>query len=192
MSFSLGNTKGVFNRINCLKLIDLHYSNIELSNFYTINEISAKLKEINKTIANEACEEYQNDYTSFYSNLNRKHSNILHNNEVNEKNYKAIQAYLQGKNTISEIKLLDTSFENDLVIFIDERLEDIKSFTTTNITSKEIGWNNLVRIRENVLVAIKEDIQIIKQERYISSKLQEYIVVGWLLNCDVNFELWDE
>lgn len=189
---SLGNANGVFNRINCMKLIDLHYSNIKISNFYTIDEISTKLKEINKVISNEACEEYQKNHTDFYSNLNRKHSNILHQNEVINKNFKSIQDYLQGKNAINEIKLLDSSFENNLIIFIDEILEEIKSFTTTNISSKEIGWTNLIRIREKVLLAIKEDFQIIKQERYISSKLQEYIVVGWLLNCNVNFELGDE
>lgn len=183
---------GRFNVLHCTKLVDLHYSDIEMSNFYTINEISSKLKEINRSISNEACEEYQNKHTVFYSNLNRKHSNILHQNEVNDKNFKAIQNYLQGKNAINEINLLDDSFENNLVSFIDEVLESIESFTTRNIASRQIGWNSLTTIREKVLTAINDDLRIIKHERYLSSKLQEYIVVGWLLNCNVDFILEDE
>lgn len=184
---------GRFNVLHCTKLVDLHYSDIQMSNFYTINEISSKLKEINKTISNEACEEYQNNHTNLYFDLNRKHSNILHQNEVFDKNFKAIQNYLQGKNVISEINLLDSSFENNLATFIDEILENIKIVTIKHIASKEIGWNNLTKIREEVLKSIKEDFELlIKNERYISTKLQEYIVVGWLLNCDVNFILENE
>jgi hypothetical protein len=188
---SLGNENGVFNRINCLKLIDLHYTDINITNFYTINEISSKLKEINKTISYEVCEEYQNNHTNFYSNLNRKHSNIHHSNEIIDKNFKSIQNYLQGKNTISEIKLLDTSFENYLVTFIDETLDYIETCTTKYISSKKEGRENLATIRTKVLESIKFDIKLIKQEIYISSKLQEYIVVGWLLNCNVDFILED-
>lgn len=188
---SLGNENGVFNRINCLKLIDLHYTDINITNFYTINEISSKLKEINKTISYEVCEEYQNNHTNFYSNLNRKHSNIHHSNEIIDKNFKSIQNYLQGKNTISEIKLLDTSFENYLVTFIDETLDYIETCTTKYISSKKEGRENLTTIRTKVLESIKFDIKLIKQELYISSKLQEYIVVGWLLNCNVDFILED-
>lgn len=189
---SLGNQNGVFNRINCLKLIDLHQTDIEISNFYTINEISSKLKEINKTIANEACEEYQNNHIDFYSNLNRKHSNVLHSNEVIDKNFKSIQDYLQGKNTVGEIKMLDNSFENNLVTFIDETLNHIETYITKYINSKKEGRENLVTIRTKVLELINSDLKLIKQERYISSKLQEYIVVGWLLNCNVDFVLGDE
>ena len=189
---SLGNKNGVFNRINCIKLIDLHHSDIKISNFHTIDDISKKLKEINTTISNEACQEYQNDNTVDYSHLNRKHSNILHQDEVNEKNYKPIQDYLQGKNTISAIKLLDTSFENNLVIFIDETLNHIETYITKHISSKKEGRENLSTIRTKVLESINSDLKMIKQERYISSKLQEYIVVGWLLNCNVDFQLRDE
>lgn len=189
---SLGNTNGIFNRINCIKLIDLHHSDIEISNFYTINEISAKLKEINKTIANEACAEYQNSHTVFYSNLNRKHSNILHQNEVIDKNFKSIQNYLQGRNTVSEIKILDSSFENNLVTFIDETLNHIETYITQYINSKKEGRENLVTIRTKVLESINTDLTLIKKESYISNKLQEYIVVGWLLNCNVDFALGDE
>jgi hypothetical protein len=98
---------------------------------------------------------------------------------------------LQGKNTISEIKLLDTSFENYLVTFIDETLDYIETCTTKYISSKKEGRENLTTIRTKVLESIKFDIKLIKQEIYISSKLQEYIVVGWLLNCNVDFILED-
>lgn len=183
---------GRFNVLHCTKLIDLHNSNIKISNFHTIDDISKKLKEINKTISNEACQEYQNDNTIDYFNLNRKHSNILHKDEVNEKNYKAIQDYLQGRNIIDEIKLLDDSFEHNLAIFIDETLNHIETYITKHISSKKEGRENLATIRTKVLESLSTDLKLIKQERYITSKLQEYIVVGWLLNCNVDFILEDD
>lgn len=182
---------GRFNVLHCTKLVDLHLSNIPISSFQTIDEISIKLKEINRAISNEACEEYQNNHTIFYADLNRKHSNILNQDEVNEKNFKAIQNYLQGRNIIDEIKLLDASFENQLVTFIDEILNHIETYTTSHIDSKKEGRDNLTIIRTKVLESINSDLKLIKQERYLSSKLQEYIVVGWLLNCNVDFILED-
>lgn len=183
---------GRFNVLHCTKLVDLHHSDIRIVDFYTINDISQKLKKINTAIANEACAEYQNDNTYFYDNLNRKHSNIFNENEVNDKNFKAIQNYLQGKNTISEIKFLDTSFENNLVTFINEILSHIETYITTYIDSKQEGRLNLTTIRTKVLESINSNLELIRQETYVSSKLQEYIVVGWLLNCNVDFILEDE
>lgn len=188
---SLRDQYGRFNVLHCTKLVDLHNSDIEISNFYTINEISSKLKEINKTISNEACLEFQNDNTEFYLNINRKHTNIFHEDEINKKNFDAIQHYLQGKNTISEINLLDDSFENDLVNFINEVLEHIKTYTTDHIATKQEGRETLSRIRTNVFESINADLDLINHERYVSSKLQEYIVVGWLINCNVDFILED-
>lgn len=183
---------GRFNVLHCTKLVDLHLSEIKISDFYTINDISIKLKEINKTISNEACFQFQNDNTEFYSNINRKHTNILHKDEVNKKNFNAIQNYLQGKNTAGEIKLLDNSFENVLSTFIDEILNDIETYITEYISTKEEGRRNLSTIRTKVLESINNDLKLIKNERYISSNLKEYIVVGWLLNCNVDFVLRDE
>lgn len=183
---------GRFDSVHCTKLVDLNLSNIKISNFYTINDISLKLKEINKKISNEACQEFQDDDTVNYSNLNKKHTNILNPKEVNEKNFKAIQNYLQGKNTIGEIKLLDNSFERNLDTFINETFQQIETYITRYISSKKEGRENLSLIRTKVLESIGSDLKLIKQEKYVSNKLQEYIVVGWLLNCNVDFEIEDD
>ncbi|MEA3498308.1 MAG: hypothetical protein U9R16_04530 [Campylobacterota bacterium] len=189
---SLRDKHGRFDSVHCTKMIDLNLSDIQISNFYTINDISSKLKEINKRVSDESCQELQNDDTVNYSNLNKKHKNIFHSNEVNEKNFKAIQNYLEGKNAIGQIKLLNDSFENNLGLFITEILENIETYISQYISSKQEGRANLSLIRTKVLESINTDLKLIKQERYVTSKLQEYIVVGWLLNCNVDFILEDD
>ncbi len=178
--------------MNCTKLIDLHYSDIDINDFVTIDNISKKLKEINRNIAEEACQKFEEDHTGIYSNLNRKHTTIFHQQEVLTKNFQSIKHYLQGKNTISEIKLLNTSFENDLLVFINDILDEIESKVTKYIDSPIEGRNNLVLIQDKTLEAIKDELELVKNDRYISNKLQEYIVIGWLLNCNIDFILGND
>ena len=78
-----------------------------------------------------------------------------------------VKNYLQGKNTISAIKLLDTSFENNLVTFIDETLNHIETYITKHISSKKEGRENLSTIRTKVLESINSDLKMIKQERLL-------------------------
>jgi len=191
---SLGTEGGVYNRINCIKLLDINKSDIadiSFSNFKTINDISKQLKTINKEIAEESCKKFEDENVTLYNNLDRKHSNVFESQEIYEKNFRAIKNYLSGRNSVSELKLISTSFEEELLMISDDILDDLSSISTY-IEDKKHGQDNLQRIEDKTIEAIKEEIKLIKRDRYISNKLQEYLVVGWLLNCNVDFILKGE
>ena len=191
---ALGTIGGVFNRVDCIKLLDINKSDISditFSNFETIDDISKRLKTINKKIAEESCREFECENVDLYKNLDRKHSNIFERQEVYEKNFRAIKNYLSGRNSFSELKLIRTSFEKELLIISEEILDELSSISTY-IRDKRHGQENLQRIEDKTIEAIKEEIKLIKNDRYITNKLQEYIVVGWLLNCNVDFILRTE
>lgn len=191
---ALGTKGGVFNRVDCVKLLDINksdISNISFSDFKTIDDISKKLKIINREIAEESCKKFEDENVTLYNNLDRKHSNIFENQEVYEKNFRAIKNYLSGRNSFSELKLLSSSFEKELLMISEEILDELSSISMY-ISDKRHGQENLQRIEDKTIEAIKEEIKLIKENKYISNKLQEYLVVGWLLNCNVDFILKDE
>ena len=188
---ALGTKGGVFNRVDCIKLLDMNKSNIvdiAFSDFNTINDISKKLKKINRGIVEESCREFECKNVDLYNNLDRKHSNIFEKQEVYEKNFRAIKNYLSGRNSFSELKLINPYFEEELLTISDEILDELSSISTY-IINKKHGQDNLQRIEDKTIEVIKEEIKLIKKDRYISNKLQEYLVVGWLLNCNVDFIL---
>jgi len=192
---ALGTNGGVFNRVDCIKLIDINksdVSDITFSDFNTIDDISEKLKKINRKIAEESCKEFEDENVDLYNNLNRKHSNIFENQEVYEKNFRAIKNYLSGRNSVSELKLISTSFEEELLMISDDILNDLLSSISTYIEDKKHGQDNLQRIEDKTIEAIKEEIKLIQKDRYISNKLQEYLVIGWLLECNIDFILKDK
>jgi len=186
---ALANEAGVFNIAYCTKLLDLYNSDIEFSEFYEINDISQRLRDIENEVSEEACRNFKIEYTEYYSHLNRKHIAVWNKNDVVKKNFKAIKNYLQGKNSINKIKLLDNSFEENILNFSQEVLNNIENYISQYIDSKKEGRENLKTIREKTLTAITNDLTLIKRDSYISNRLQEYIVVGWLLNCNVDFIL---
>jgi hypothetical protein len=192
---ALGTTGGAFNRVNCIKLLDINKSDtldIKFSDFKTINDISKQLKIINKEIVEDSCIKFENEHVDLYNNLNRKHSNIFEHQEVYEKNFRAIKNYLSGRNSFSKLKLISPSFEEELLQISDDILDELSSSISTYIRDKRHGQENLQRIEDKTVEIIKEEINLIKKDRYISNKLQEYLVVGWLLNCNVDFILKDE
>jgi len=72
---------------------------------------------------------------------------------------------------------------------ISNEILDNLSSISTYINNKRHGQENLQRIEDKTIEAIKEEIKLIQKNGYISNKLQEYLVVGWLLNCNVDFIL---
>jgi len=184
---SLANNNGLFNIVYGTKLVDLYSSNIKFSELYTIDEIVHKLKEIDKEISEEACKKFEDDNTFEYNNINRKHSKIYNKKEVFSKNFEGIKNYLQGQNSVNEMKVLDSTFENYLIEFISDTLSMIEPSITKYIDTKKEGRENLKLIREETITAIKDELNLIQEDIYISSKLREYIVIGWLLNCNVDF-----
>lgn len=186
---ALATNEGIFNLIYCSKLVDLYNSDIEFSQFYAINDIAERLKSIENEISKEACKEFEKENITDYSNLNRKHTVVWHKNDVINKNFQAIKNYLQGKNSINEIKLLDSSFEEDILNFSQEVLNNIEKYISEYIEDKKEARQNLKTIREKTIESIVNDLNLIQKDTYISNKLQEYIVVGWLLNCNVDFIL---
>lgn len=191
---ALGTKGGVFNRVDCIKLLDINKSNIyniSFSDFKSIDDISKQLKKINREIAEYSCKQFESENVTLYNNLDRKHSNIFENQEVYEKNFRAIKNYLSGRNSFSELKLVNASFEKELLMISEDILDELSSISKY-IEDKKHGQNNLQRIEDKTLEVIKEEIKLIKKDRYISNKLQEYLVVGWLLNCNVDFILKDE
>ena len=191
---ALGTKGGVFNRVDCIKLLDINKSNIyniSFSDFKSIDDISKQLKKINREIAEYSCKQFESENVTLYNNLDRKHSNIFENQEVYEKNFRAIKNYLSGRNSFSELKLVNASFEKELLMISEDILDELSSISKY-IEDKKHGQNNLQRIEDKTLEVIKEEIKLIKKDRYISNKLQEYLVVGWLLKCNVDFILKDE
>lgn len=189
----LASHGGIFNRIDCIKLIDLHkskYIDIKFSTFETIDDISKRLKKINKKIAEKSCKDFEKENIELYGNLNRKHSNIFEKQEVYEKNFNAIKKYLTGKNSVSQLQLISSSFEEDLAEIADDILDEVSSISKV-IIHKRHGQENLYRIEDKTIEIIKEELKLIKEDRYISNRLQEYLVIGWLLNCNVDFILKD-
>jgi len=189
---ALANETGVFNAVHCVKLIDLYNSDIIFTEFYTINKIVTKLKEIDKKISEGACKKFENDNTYEYNNINRKHSNIYHKKEVFSKNFQGIKNYLQGQNSVNNIKLLDNDFENYLIEFISDTLSIIEPSISKYIDTKKEGRDSLQLIRKETIDAIKSELNLIQKNIYISNKLREYIVIGWLLNCNVDFILEED
>lgn len=188
---ALGNSTGVFNRVDCIKLIDLHYSDIEISTLHTIDDVTERIRKIKEEISMEAYDKYQEKNIELYTNLDRKHQNIYDKRDVEKKNYNAIKKYLIGRASVSELKLVDSSFEKKLFTFIDDTLEVIEDYTNTSIDEKREGRENLMEIRTKVVDMIKNDFEIIKKETNISELVKEYVVVGWLLNCNVDYILED-
>ena len=184
---SLPTDGGLFNIGYGTKLVDLYSSNIKFSELYTIDEIVHKLKEIDKEISEEACRRFEDDNTFEYNNINRKHSNIYNTKEVFIKNIEGIKNYLQGQNSVNEMKVLDNNFENDLIKFISDTLSLIKPSISEYIDSKKEGRENLKLIRKETIEAIKDELNLIQKDIYLSNKLREYIVIGWLLNCNIDF-----
>ena len=184
---SLPTDGGLFNIGYGTKLVDLYSSNIKFSELYTIDEIVHKLKEIDKEISEEACRRFEDDNTFEYNNINRKHSNIYNTKEVFIKNFEGIKNYLQGQNSVNEMKVLDNNFENDLIKFISDTLSLIKPSISEYIDSKKEGRENLKLIRKETIEAIKDELNLIQKDIYLSNKLREYIVIGWLLNCNIDF-----
>jgi len=182
---SLPSDGGLFNIGYGIKLVDLYNSDIKFSELYTIDEIVNKLKE-DKGIE-EACKKFEDDNTDEYNNINRKHSNIYNRKEVNSKNFEGIKNYLQGQNSINSIKDLDNNFENDLIKFISDTLSSIKPCISEYVDSKKEGRENLKLIRKETIEAIKDKLNLIQKDIYLSNKLREYIVIGWLLNCNIDF-----
>ena len=180
---------GRFNTIHCTKLVDLYNSNTNFSEFYTINEIVQRLKEIDKKISEDACKKFEVDNTDEYNNIHRKHTNIYHRREVLKKNFEGIKNYLQGQNSINEIKIIDNDFERYLIEFIYDTLSIITPSISKYISSKKEGRDNLKLVRDETIKAIIGELKLIKQDIYISNKLREYIVIGWLLNCNIDFIL---
>jgi len=184
---SLPTDGGLFNIGYGTKLVDLYSSNIKFSELYTIDEIVHKLKEIDKEISEEACRRFEDDNTFEYNNINRKHSNIYNTKEVFIKNFEGIKNYLQGQNSVNEMKVLDSNFENYLIEFILDTLSMIEPSISKYIDTKKEGRENLKLIREETITSIKDELNLIQEDIYISNKLREYIVIGWLLNCNVDF-----
>jgi hypothetical protein len=183
----LRNNYAQFNAVHCTKLVDLYNSDIKFSEFHTINDIVQRLKGIDKKISEDACKKFKDDNTYEYNNINRKHSNIYNKREVFSKNFEGIKHYLQGQNSINSIKLLDNNFENYLIEFISDTLSMIEPSITKYIDTKKEGRENLKLIRKETIDAIKDELNLIQEDTFISNKLREYIVIGWLLNCNVDF-----
>jgi hypothetical protein len=189
---SLGTKAGSFNRVDCIKLIDLE-NTIELSLYSSINSLSDKIKKLNTKTSIEACEEYKEKNIGLYNNLNRKHLSIFNKREVDEKNLKSIKKFTQAKSIISELELLSENFEDDLLCFIGETLDLVQdSVSSRYIDTKQEGRENLRVISEKTLESIKEKLVIIKDDSYLSNQIKEYIISKWLLSCDIDFILEEE
>jgi len=186
---SLADDSGLFNIAYCTKLVDLYNSNIKFSELHTINDIVQKLKIIDKEISENACKKFEVDNTDEYNNIHRKHANIYHRREVLKKNFEGIKNYLQGQNSINEMKVMDNDFERYLIEFIYETLSIITPSISEYISSKREGRDNLKLVRDETIKSIISELKLIKQNIYISNKLREYIVIGWLLNCNIDFIL---
>jgi len=188
----LRDRHGRFDSVHSTKLIDLYNSDIEFSQFYAINDISKKLKSIENEVSKKVCMKFEEDNTEIYSNLDRKHNNVWHRRDVPIKNFQAIKDYLQGKNSINQIKLLDSSFEEHILTFSQEVLNNIESYISKYVDDKKEARDNLKIIREKTIESIVNDLNLIQKDTYISNKLREYIVVGWLLNCNIDFKIDEE
>lgn len=183
---------GAFGSVNCIKLIDLYLSEITITDYYSIDDLSRKLKNINKKVSEGMCANYEKHNNYYYENLDRKNKNLYHEDEVTIKNFQTIKNYLEGQNVYSELQLYDNTFEKKILDLIDNIIEDITHDYEKHIDSKKEGKDNLKEIRSYVQTVIEKEFNFIKNDTYLVSKIRNYIVNAWLLNCNLDFKLDEE
>lgn len=183
---------GAFGSVNCIKLIDLYLSEIPITDYYSIDDLSKKLKDINKSVSEDMCAKYEEDNNDYYENLDRKNRNLYHKDEVTNKNFQTIKNYLEGQNVYSELQLYDNTFEKKILDLIDNIIENITHDYEKHIDTKKEGKANLKEIRTYVQTVIEKEFNFIKDDIYLISKIRNYIVNAWLLNCNLDFKLDEE
>jgi transcription termination factor NusB len=186
---SLLNKGGLFDSVDCIKLVDLHFSDLDIEEFISINDISKELREISFNISEEIYEKYKEDKNEYYENLDRKNKCLFHKEEILKKNFHSIRKFFEGQNTINEIKRANNNFEDELLKIINLTIEDIDVNYSKYIDNKQEARFNLSKIKEEVLKKVSYELESIKTDTFLLNQIRDYIIMAWLLNCNLDFKI---